>query len=270
MRQNDLTFSRGLRHSVRVLEQRILDSGTRKSTTLCAGISFEESYSEGDTERADGFISSMKKLRKGNPLEDWVLNGSENTVVEDYVVPLIPWTAPWAVLAIFTLFIFAAFVTNWCCMYGCCKNCCQFCKCCKRPKTQGRAKLYMIVSGTLLLCTAGSAIAGIVFAPRVTKGISVTFCSALVFMENMVHGQTDLEWMGFNTIITSLDNVRTQFMNTVDNLNTIAGSQTDMDNAYNDAIDENDYFYTHNKDKTDVPRADPEKASVYAPDYIAV
>jgi len=88
-------------------------------------------------------------------------------------------------------------------------------------------------------------------------------------MENMVHGQSDLDWMGFNTILTSLNEVRTQFSNTVDSLNTIAGSQTDMDNAYNDAIDANDDFYTNNKDKTDVPRADPEKASVYTPDYIA-
>jgi len=270
MRQNDMTFSRGLRHSFRILEKRILDSAARKSTTLCAGISFEGSYSEGDTKRADSFISNMKKIRKGNPLEDWVLNGSENTLVEDYVVPLIPWVAPWVVLAILTLFTCATFVTNWCCTYGCCKNSCQFCRCCKGPKTQGKARLYMIISSTLLLCIAGSAIAGVVFSPRISKGIGVTYCSALVFMENMVHGQSDLDWMGFNTILTSLNEVRTQFSNTVDSLNTIAGSQTDMDNAYNDAIDANDDFYTNNKDKTDVPRADPEKASVYTPDYIAV
>jgi len=269
MRQGDLTPSKGLRHSFKMLNQRILDSGSRPSTTLCDGVSFDESFSESDANRAQGFIDNLQKIRGGNPLEDWVLNGDEDTLFDDYGKGMIAWVAPWAVLAIISLLTCIGFVINWCCIFGCCKNCCKGCKCCKPAKEQGRWKLYMVVSGFFLVCMVGSAAAGLVFSPKVTKGINVTFCSALISVENLVHGETDEKWMGFNTILTSLNDLKTKFSSTVTSLNSISGSSTNMDTAYNDATTANEFLYTDNQGKT-VSRADPAETTDYSPDYIAV
>jgi len=267
MRQNDITLSKGLRHSFRILEDRILDSGPRPSISLCSGVTYDESYSEGDIKKSETFISNMQKLRGGNPLEDWVLNGNEDTVVDDYVVPMIPWIAPWPVLGIITLLTCIGFVSNWCCIFGCCKNC-KCCKCCKPAKEQGRVKLYMLISVFFLLCMVGCGAAGLVFSPKITKGINVTFCSALTSVENMVYGEPTFKWMGFDSLLVSLNDIKDQFLGVVNTLSDISGDQTNFNNAYTAAVNANDDLYTNNNGKPAVTRADPSKGT-YTPDYLA-
>jgi len=269
MRQNNITPSKGLRHSLRLLTERILDSGSRPSTTLCSGIITDESYSESEVEKADNVDDSLSGTRGGNPLKDWVVDGSKDTFVDDYVVGLIPLIAPWPVLAIITLCTCIGFLFNWCCIFGCCKNCCKCCKCCHGPKEQGRVKIYMAISGLFLVSLLGSAAAGLSFAPKVAKGMNVTFCTALISMENLVHGETSEGWLGFNGIITSLQDVQSQFTTTVTNLNSVGGSTTTMDTAYSNAVSANSDLYTNNQGLQS-PRADPTETTPYTTDYVAV
>ena len=269
MRQNDFTPSKGLRHSMRLLTQRILDSGSRPSTTLCEGIITDDSYSASEIEKADSVGDSLSGTRGGNPLKDWVVDGSEDTFVDDYVIGLIPLIAPWPVLAIITLLTCIGFVTNWCCIFGCCKNCCKCCKCCHGPKEQGKMKIYMAISGLFLVGLLGSAAAGLSFAPKVAKGMNVTFCTALISMENLVHGETSQGWLGFDGILVSLKNVQSQFSTTVTGLNSVGGDQTAMTTAYNDATSANSDLYTNNNART-VRRGDPTETTAYKPNYVSV
>jgi len=268
MRQNNITPSRGLRHSVRLLTERILTSGSRPSTTLCDGIITEDSYSESEVEKAEKVGDSLSKTRGGNPLEDWVVNGSEDTFADDYAKGLVPFFAPWPVLFVISILTCFGFLMNWCCIYGCCKNCCKCCKCCHGPKEQKKMKIYIAISGLFLVGMLGSAAAGLVFAPKVSNGMNVTFCTCLISVENLVYGETSESWLGFNGILTSLYDVQSQFSTTVTNLNAIGGSQTNMNTAYNNAVTANSDLYTNNQGQT-VTRADPDETTAYSPDYIA-
>ncbi len=129
-------------------------------------------------------------------------------------------------------------------------------------------KIYIAISSVFLVGMLGSAAAGLVFAPKVSKGLNMTFCTCLINMENLVYGETSETWLGFNGILTSLYDVQSQFSTTVTSLNAIGGSQTTMNTKYNDAVTANSDLYTNNQGKT-VDRADPAETTDYSPDYIA-
>lgn len=264
MRQNGISPSNGLRHSLRLLNQRLLSSG-RPSEELCSGVSIEGTYSQEEIEKA----STIKSPRGDNDLKEWVLNGNEDSFVDDYAKPLIPMVAPWPVLAVITLLSCIGFVCNWCCIFGCCKNCCKGCKCCKQNKQQSKMKIYMAISGLFLLGTLGAAAAGLNFAPKVSKGMNLTFCTALTSVENLVYGETEQEWIGFNGILTSLEDVANKFMLTVSGLNDISQSPTNFNTKHQTARDRNQDLYDNNNGYNDVPRGNPAQASTYTPDYVA-
>jgi len=264
MRQNGFTPSNGLRHSLRLLNQRILSSG-RPSAELCADVSIEGTYSQKEIEKA----SSIKSPRGDNSLKEWVINGNEDTFVDDYGKPLIPLVAPWPVLAVITLLSCIGFVFNWCCIFGCCKNCCKGCKCCKQNKKQTRMRIYIAISGVFLLGTLGAAAAGLSFAPKVSKGMNLTFCTALTSVENLVYGEAEQEWIGFNGILASLREISNKFTLTVNGLNDISQSTTNFDSKHQTALDKNKDLYDRNHGYNDVPRGDPTETTLYTPDYVA-
>ena len=125
----------------------------------------------------------------------------------------------------------------------------------------------MAISGLFLVSLLGSAAAGLSFGPKVSKGMNVTFCTALISMENLVHGETSESWLGFDGIVTGLQNVESQFATTVDSLQTIGGGPGTT--YYDAAVLKNSDLYTNNQNAQS-PRADPTQTTPYTTDFVAV
>jgi len=245
MRQNDLSISKGLRGSFK----RILQSTGRPSAELCTGISLSESFSEGDMKRAQGFMDNLRSQRGGNPLVDLLSSGNKlsGDEAKDYGMPLIKYLAPWLVFLVFSFVLCIGFYVNWCCMFGCCKKV-KCCKCCKLPREPKRIKLYMGITGFFLLGMVGASIAGTIFSSKVSKGMEVTYCSALNLVENLVYGKTEEQWLGMTGIVDRINKILIDYDNALATLQDI-GDPATLDPTYNAALAELNTFY--NKWSTD-------------------
>lgn len=242
MRHNDLSISKGLRGSV----TRILSSGTRPSQRLCAGISLEESFSSGDISRAKGFMDNLKSQRGGNPLEDLIANSGgkfSSDDAKDYGMPLLKYLVPWAVFFVLSFLLCIGFYLNWCCMFGICKNV-KICKCCKVPKEPKRIKLCMGITGFFLVGMLGASIAGTIFSTKISKGMEVTFCSALGMVENLVYGKPEEKWIGLKGVVSSIEDIKSQFLGIIDNVDQISDPSS-LSGSYGDTVTAIDALYSN-------------------------
>ena len=263
MRQNDLTITNGFRGSIaRVLQS----TGSRPSERLCAGVSLEESFSKGS------FLDSLRNQRGGNPLADLVGNGAELDfdVAIDYLKPLLRYTVPWAVFFVISFLLCIGFYLNWCCMFGCCKNV-RICKCCKVPKEPKRIKLCMGFTGFFLLGMLGASVAGIIFSTKIPKGMEVTFCSALVAVENLTYGKSSEDWLGMTVIVDHLKKIHHQFNHVVDKLGT-ATDPSSWETSYDDTVSAIDALYNNwNTKEIDEPNSiNNSPVTQYKIEYIEV
>jgi len=267
MRQNDLTLTKGLRGSI----ARVLQSTGRPSERLCAGISLEESFSKGDLDRAKGFMDNLKSQRGGNPLADLVGKGAELSGDDfvDYLIPLLRYTVPWAVFFVLSFLLCLGFYLNWCCMFGFCKNV-KICKCCKVPKEPKKIKLCMGITGFFLLGMLGASIAGTIFSTKISKGMDVTFCSALVAVENLVYGKTSQKWLGLTGIRDNLVDIHGQFIGVVDNLGTVSDTSS-IQTSYDATVNTIDDLYNNwNTAEIDEPNINNFPVGKYKIEYVSV
>lgn len=257
MRQNDLTLSRGLRHSLRVLSS---------GDSICNGVSLTESFSSADISRARSFMNNLRSQRGGNPLEDLVLKGNkiEGDDAKDYGMGLLVYIVPWAAFFALSGWLCFIFYINWCCMFGICKNM-KCCKCCKLPKNPKKIKLCMGISSVFLVGMLGAAIAGTIFSSKVSTGMKVTYCSTLALFQDLVNGKMEDKWMGMDQIMTSVNDIESK-LNSI-NLGQIGDTST-LTTPYQTTSNDITSLYNDKQGSTlDTPN-NINSPATYSPDYI--
>lgn len=246
---------------------------TAVTTNICGDIDPTTlGFTQAERDAAKSTTDKVNSMMGGNPLKDFVTQGTEFTGenIMEYAQKLIVAIAPYLVFFLISLIGCCCYLYNWCCNYcSCCKNACTgCCKCCKAPTSTKRRTLYFVVAIVLCLGIFSASIAGIATAKNLS--FDKFTCSIVGFLDTIVNGDSSLKWIGVKPAVSTLSSLGAQIGTVVSDLGSqsIDAQTTDMDNSLNAAITKIDDLYTDYNTRT-LPRADPTQTpTTYTPEFI--
>lgn len=103
----------------------------------CRDIDLDNPVSKKERDRAKAFRTSLVKFRGDDKsIKDYVdSNEAFDDFIEVHIKSLTPDVAAWIVFFAFSILATLCYTSNWCCMYGLCKDECKYrYRCCNVPK----------------------------------------------------------------------------------------------------------------------------------------
>ena len=261
-----------LKHQI----SRILDE-TTITAKYCDGIDLRTTITSNQQKQADSVRTTLEKVRKGNPLIDFI-EGSEpqSAFAKKYLLPILAFGAPWIIFFVISILVCIGFIFNWFCMYC---ACCRCCACCGLPKSRNHSRGLAGASVFFGVATIAVAIAGIILSRGVATGGKQTLCAGVTFIEKLAQGDNANNWVGVKPLADKLYTVLDKFDATVVNIHSAQPPVTGYTGVYTLSTADAKYgiaktdinsMYTTYKTSS-VSRADPTyRPSSYTPTYIQV
>lgn len=241
------------------------DNGT--AAILCKSVTMTN-VTQSERTHSDSIRSSVRGLRNGNPLVDFIQGpDSSDKFSSEYVKPLSYVAAPWFALLGVSVITFLVLLLNCCCTFGC-RSSAQ-----TKPvsKTSKFKKCLVITSIIIAIGLIGFCIYGINVSSDFTKGGNQTMCQAGILVDQLVEGSDGDHWIGLRSMVNKLLVTIDNFDSTGINLNYATGA-TDIaliNTKYTADTQSLTAMYNNNKAST-VNRPDPTIGGTYQPDYIKV
>lgn len=239
---------------------------------VCDGVNTNNTFTEKETKRAKTFRESLKKLRDGNPLLEFIDQvHDQSKASKEYLVPLLKFATIWFVFFGISVLGFMGYSINWCCMYcKCCKKVATGkLNCCAEPK-KPRWKIFLLFGSIAFsCCVVGGSLTGIILSGTVPSGARKTACGIVTFLQEVADGRPEDKWIGIDQAVDQIGTILDIFDPIVNNLTNISTDYTALDNSVVVAKSSINILFTA-ADGQSAIRPDPEIGGTYLPTYIKV